>query len=284
VQFRAVALDKLQIEDERSFRHVALYDELKQRLRRDAYCFRVPSIEDVKGHRPVHRTDILFLNLVFWDAAGEVDVLDGRSVSADVLMHAAWHHVTRAHLVKASVPPCADGLFLGESIASAFDIYLVGRLLGHAPESELLENVVPAMADAAEASGVSAADFESLLEGVALDPDRAFIELRELLFDATTELLGCTSVDSASATLERLRARRFGPLLHYFELSNWILYARAHGNLQPDSRVRAIDAALRTVTAPLDWLEHEWVLGEGAGSERERADERSGQPAPRGEP
>ena len=38
-----------------------------------------------------------------------------------------------------------EGFLLGESIASAFDMYLVGRLLGHSPDASFLETQVPAM-------------------------------------------------------------------------------------------------------------------------------------------
>ena len=51
------------------------------------------------------------------------------------------------------------------------------------------------MAESAAAAGLSDADFEALLESVSADPDRAFEDLRELLFDATTALITCASVD-----------------------------------------------------------------------------------------
>ena len=179
--------------------------------------------------------DTLLLNLVFWDAAGQGDVLDEdhpcrrgdarRLAPRDPLR--AW---------RASVPPCADAFFLGESIASAFDIYLVGRLLGHAPDSEFLEGVVPAMAEVAEDAGMGDAAFDALLQSVADDPDRAFADLRDLLFDTTTALVQCDDIAGAAAVLAKSAGRRFGPLLHYFEVANWTLFARARGNSPPTRR------------------------------------------------
>lgn len=248
---RRLTLDDLDIEDERSFRHVALYAELKQVLRRDAYKFRV--IENASWDRA------LFLNLTFWDAAEQGDVLCEASVPADVVMHAAWHHLARRGLGAASTT--ADGLLMGEAIASAFDLYLVGRLLGHAPDSAFLGTQVPALAEAAEAAGLAEPDFEALLEDIALDPDRAFEDLRGLLFETVTDLLACSGAEAACAVLERADKHRFGPLLHHYELSTWVLYARAYAShaLAPDPAVRALDAALHEAKSSVDELERRWL-------------------------
>src|SRR5438132_294788 len=90
----------------------------------------------------------------------------GATTFASVAAHAAWHHLA-AKAVGAS-PPAA--MFLGESIASAFDLYLVGRLMGHASDSEFLATQVPAMSDAAAGAGVDEDAFEALLHGVTEDP------------------------------------------------------------------------------------------------------------------
>ena len=101
------------------------------------------------------------------------------------------------------------------AIASAFDVYLVGRLLGHAPASAFLASQVPAMAETASAAALS---------------ERAF---------------------------ER---HRFGALLHRYEISNRVLYARAYGARSAgDAKARAIDRALRRATLPLDWLATSWI-------------------------
>jgi hypothetical protein len=250
-------LDALTIEDERSFRHVALYDGLKQALLRDGYRFRVAP--------PAHAfwDRVAFLNLTFWDAAEQGDVLADDHLAADVVTHAAWHHLTHRALAEGGGttggPATADALFLGESIASAFDLYLVGRLLGHAPGSAFLETQVPAMADVAQAAGLPEDAFEALLATVAADPDRAFEDLRELLFDVTTALHPLRGADAAAAALAGFEGHRFQPLLHHFEVSNWLLYARAYAAEGSDPRARAIDAALRAAPVALDYLEERWV-------------------------
>lgn len=257
--FRRRTVDELTIEDERSFRHVALYADLKEILSRAKYPFRVlPETLEGRADRA------LLLNLTFWGADAGGDVLESETLPADVVAHAAWHHLAAKALPHQGKPSPA-ALFLGEAIASAFDVYLVGRLLGHAPNSSFLETQVPAMADATDAAGLDEDGFEAMLESIASDPERAFADLRELLFDATSALHACTDVDQATAALARFDEHRFASLLHRYELSNWVLYARAYGETEATdqsvsgTRARAIDAALRSHEVPLEWLVREWV-------------------------
>lgn len=260
MRFRSLLLSDLHIEDERSFRHIGLYDALKQALRRDGYRFRVPEGEPASWDR------VVFLNLTFWDLGEQGDVLSAAAIPADVVTHVAWHHLARRALQQAGAGASADALFFGEAIASAFDLYLVGRLLGHAPDAQFLETQVPAMAEVAAAAGLSDEAFEALLQDIAGAPERAFEDLREMLLDAGTALSTASGVDEAAAVLERFDGHRFGALLHHYELSNWVLYARAYAPAAraPDPAVRALDAALRAAPVALEWLEREW-LPAGAG-------------------
>ncbi len=259
-------IDELRIEDERSFRHVALYASLKEVLRRDEYVFRLLP-KSLAG-----RWDCaLLLNLTFWGASEGGDVLVDDVLPADVVAHAAWHHLAaRAFAAADGGPLSADALFLGEAIASAFDVYLIGRLLGHAPRSSFLGTQVPALADSASEAGLSEEEFHSLLEEIAGDPERAFEDLRQLLFDATTALAACSGVNDALVVLERCERHRFGPLLHHYELSNWVLYARAYakGGLEPDERARSVDRELRRADVALDWLASTWLGEDGSGRKR----------------
>lgn len=252
-RYRSLGVDELTIDDERSFRHVGLYADLKEILRRAGYRFRVL---DRKTWPEASWGDALLLNLTFWGGGEEGgDVMVDEHVPADVIAHAAWHHLA----AKALGTRSAEALFLGEAIASAFDLYLVGRLLGHSPDSEFLTTQVPAMSDAAADAGVDEAGFESLLEGVTSDPERAFADLRELLTDATTALHGAKGVADALPVLAQLRAHRYGALLHRYELSNWVLFARAYGVSGEGEAAREVDRALRAAADPLAWLTKHWV-------------------------
>ncbi|HXC52399.1 MAG TPA: hypothetical protein VN634_16070 [Candidatus Limnocylindrales bacterium] len=255
--FAALSVDELTIDDEASFRHVALYAELKQVLRAATYRFRVlPSAPGGQWERA------LLLNLVFWQADAGGDVLADRHLPADVVAHAAWHHLASRAVSGNDAPASAGAMLLGEAIASAFDLYLIGRLLGQAPQSSFLQTQVPAMAEAAMAAGLPDTEFERLLASVACEPELAFSDLRELLSDVTSALFACDSAEAALGALARFETHRFASLLHHYELSNWILHARAHGHPSAlaDARVEAVDFAMRSAPVALDWLVAQWVL------------------------
>jgi len=266
--FRTVSLDELTIDDERSLRAVALYDRLKQALRRSAYRFSIPAPGATASWDRV-----LFLNLTYWGGPAAGDVLCDDHIPADVVAHVAWHHLASRQVSARggaaapgtpAAPATATALMFGESIASAFDLYLVGRLLITAPDSDFIATQVPIMAECAEAAGLPAAGFETLMQEVSREPERAFEDLRALLLDVATALLACADADHAEQALNRFAGHRFEPLLHHFQLSNWILYARAHaGPPSPDdARVAELDATLRAAPIALDWLADHWLAPE----------------------
>src|SRR5258706_13738575 len=254
-RFGRATLDDLTIDDDRSFRHVELYADLKEVLRRDGYSFRILP-ED--GWASWDRA--LFLNLTFWGANEGGDVLVDAHVPADVVAHVAWHRLAVKALSTApGERPSVDALFLGEAIASAFDLYLVGRLLGHSPGSSFLSTQVPAMAEAAESAGLDENAFDEMLQSVAQEPERAFASLRELLSDATAALFATEHAETALTVLTDLASHRFGSLLHHYELANWVLYARAYGSIEPAPKVRTIERSLREAKDPLQWLTDAWI-------------------------
>lgn len=254
-----VQLADLTITDEASFAHVALYARLKRMLRDAKYPFHIAA-----SGTPLSWDRATFLNLTFWSAEEGADVLCESSIPADVFAHVAWHHLATtqlARLVPDAGAACADALFFGEAIASAFDLYLVGRLLVNVPDSDFIATQVSIMREAAEQDGLSAAEIEALLEGVVLDPERAFEDLRSLLFDVSRALFQCRNVVQAHAALESFGAHRFKSLLHHYQLSNWVLYARAYGAASPaqERAVHELDQTLRSAPVALDWLAEHWL-------------------------
>src|SRR5499427_4490651 len=260
VRFRLVTLDDLTIDDRGAFSDVAVYGRLEEILRRSAHGFRIP-----EGNQTVSWDRALFLNLTYWNEDEGADVLCDDHIPADVVAHVGWHKVVSRELARRGssrpAPPGAAALFLGESIASAFDLYLVGRLLRRAPDCDFVTTQVPLMAECAGESGLPEAGFSALLEAVARQPERAFEDLRALLFDAATALLACPGVAQAQAVLEGLADRRFAPLLHHYQLSNWILYARAyaHGDPATDAVAIEVDSVFREVPVSLEWLDRHFI-------------------------
>src|SRR2546422_42824 len=108
--------------------------------------------DDVRFHVPRSRTGwdrIAFLNLTFW-TPGAGELLPERATSVDALCHVTWHHLARRHLGARS----RDAALLGEAIASAFDLYLVGRLLRARRGARFLDDEVPRLAERTADAGL----------------------------------------------------------------------------------------------------------------------------------
>jgi hypothetical protein len=249
-------IDDLTIEDESAFLDVASYVALKETLRRDRYLFRLLPAEAARWDRA------LLLNLTFWGVEGGGDVLVDDVLAADIVTHAAWHHLAARALADSEGHQSAEALLLGEAIASAFDLFLVGRLLASGHASTFLETQVPAMAETALEAGLDDDAFDALLHSIAADPERAFEGLRALLFDVSIALLRCPDAQGGLLVLESFAKHPFAPLLHRYELSTWVLFARARASAseEPDEHVRAVDQALRRADVSLDWLEAKWLV------------------------
>ena len=247
-------VDDLQIEDESSFRSIEHYAILKEILRCAGYKFRCLTSGNAG------RWDrALFLNLTFW-GGGDGDILVDPVLSADVVAHVAWHHVTQRALDRMGVARSTDALFFAEAIASAYDVYLIGRLLGRAKRSSFLRTQVTAMADATRAAGLGAKGFAALLQGIAEDPAQAFEDLRGLLFAASTSLMAARNAEAAHHVLCKLEGHRFAALLHHYELSTWILYARAYASesAAPVPAIRKLDRRLAKSPSAIEELMTMW--------------------------
>ncbi|MBK8938958.1 MAG: hypothetical protein IPM79_15355 [Polyangiaceae bacterium] len=248
--FRA-SLAELEVEDEESFRHVGIYEDLKRHVSSLGPAFLVPAEGTWLGWDRA-----LLLNLLFWEP-GTADVLASRSIVADVVMHVAWHDLANKNL-----PACVESHLLGESIASAFDLYLVGRLLGHSPESSFLESQVGRMSEAAADAGVDEDAFQALLTEVASQPERAFEELRELLFDASRALLSPRAPADGLLALEAFEGHRYACLMHHYELASWVMRSRLESQGAPESATATaleLDAALRRAPDAVAHLERTWL-------------------------
>jgi hypothetical protein len=250
------AIAEITIHDEASFRHVGLYDALKQAMLDRNMCFHL--LGEAAGGQDAAR----LLNLAFWDPSAHAEVLSEAEIEADQLMHNAWHVLAREACGEHS--GTADALLLGESIASAFDVYLIGRTIGQQPDSSFLQSQVAAMSESAAASGASESEFEDMLGQMAREPERCFEALRQLLFDVSTTLVAASDLQSAAAALAASRDHAMYPLLHHYELPTWVLYARHYAShCEPTPSVRAIDEAMRGSDDSIAWLEARWVAGRG---------------------
>jgi len=129
------------------------------------------------------------------------------------------------------------------------------------------------MQEAAEERGLDGDAFAALLNDVVENPEKAFEDLRALLYDAGLALTAATDARQAEAALDALRDRRFAVLLHHFQLSNWVLYARAYagkpgraGLDEERAAIQKLDTTLRQAASSLGWLEEHWFAETGQGT------------------
>src|SRR4051812_40451481 len=109
---RTVSLDALTIDDEDSFTHVGLYQDLKAVLKESGHRFSIP-----EPGTNVTWDRALFLNLTFWGPQA-ADVLCEDHLPADVVAHIAWHHLASTRLAdpdETGAPSAAAALF-GEAL------------------------------------------------------------------------------------------------------------------------------------------------------------------------
>lgn len=248
-----VALSELEIVDAESFQHVGLYRDLHQLLAAsgDAFCVLDAPCATFERAATLHAA--------YGPAGSGRHVLVEPAVDAEVVPSVAWHQLAARAMPPRGGRPSVGSMFVAEAIAGAFEVYLVGRLLGHAPGSGFLEAQVASMTDTAEAAGLSDDQIEQLLTSLAEDPDGAFAGLYALLVDAASAMFAAAGAEDAAERLAALDERPFAPLLHRFDLSSWVLRARAYGDPSPDPRAAEVDAALRAARVPLDWLDGAWV-------------------------
>ncbi|MFO0562711.1 MAG: hypothetical protein U0269_32130 [Polyangiales bacterium] len=265
--FATVTLDALAIDDEEAFEHMALYAPLARVVREDALTFRVAPA----GSAQATWARALFLNLTFWHGDDTSDVLRERRIPADVVAHCAWHHLAKGALVTES--SSAEAMLLGESIASAFDLFMLGTLLAAGQDCDFLASQMQAITSSLEDVGYDERDAEARFERMALDPAGSFESLRALLFDVTTALLEARSLDAATAVFDRFESHPDAPLLHHYELSNWVLHCKAYAAPDPESarRAREVHAALREAPSSIEWLEARWLAPAIARLDRARS-------------
>lgn len=249
-----VPLSALPVEDEADFAQVPLYARLKQALLDDNVRYRIP-----KAGTELGRWDhVLLLNLAFWTPEEPDDVLESRFLSADVVAHRAWHHL--AHRALGSASRSIEGLMLGEAIASAFDVYLIGMLLRTCPGAAMLESQTVAMTEVMIAGGHSEQEALELFQSFSESPGQVFAELAQLLYEVGVALCRADGAEQAANVLCSVEERRVSPVLHHFQLASWVLYSKAYATHQKEGAMAAeLAAELLGAQDPLAELARRWL-------------------------
>ena len=136
MNMQRVPVSERTVEDEEAFGRLPFYRALRAWMDEADPVF---LITNEGGDQP---ESARLLNLAFWEPRSFMEVLTEPVVTADQLAHNALHH--RGYEALGDAARCLEGLLLVESIASAMDVYWLGKLLAEAPYAEFLETQVPA--------------------------------------------------------------------------------------------------------------------------------------------
>lgn len=161
------------------------------------------------------------LNLSFWHPNHQTEYLDSKELTGDLLIHIACHQLI--HLRFGSQDTAYR--ILGEVLASASDLYLVG-LFAQAvdqEETEFLAETIESFHFYYETYG-SLTALESVLEQCIEHPFETFTSLALYLNEFVQALL------FPAAEMERVLAdlskSPFYPLVHHYHLANWVVSLR----------------------------------------------------------
>lgn len=246
-----LSLDEVEVVDLDLYRHVAEVEWLLTFARERGLTF---ATVDPDGPA---EDEARVLNLAFWRPGDVAEILDEPYLTADQLAHNTWHAAAERALGPAA--RTAPGLLLAEAVASAFDVYLVGRLIGHHPDAPMLESQVPAMRDSATAAGLDEDEIEAMLTRFVDAPEASFGALWSLLYDVGLALAEAKDAEAAAEVLHRHRDAPLGALLHHYELPTWVLFARAYADAGDASSVASVVTALREAGDPVRWLCESWL-------------------------
>ena len=162
------------------------------------------------------------INLAHWQVDHHLEYLDEAAVNADQLIHFA------AHQVMACVLGCEDAhaLLLAETFASALDLFLLGKLIGAGEETEFLVETVESFGAYCDLYGKGPVQLEALLTRIRDDPFASMAAAADYLYRVAEILLTSQVVAETAAGLAALASDPLYPLIHHYNVVNWVLAIR----------------------------------------------------------
>lgn len=162
------------------------------------------------------------VNLLFWRAGERREYVDGSALYADQVIHLALHQLVDT-LVSRSHP---RGSLFAECLASASDVYLLGKLMGGGEETDFLRDTLASFGTYYEMYAHGEGDLERIIRQLRDDPFAAMTGLASFLEFFCLTLLESDTGEEARQKLLPLTTHRFYPLVHHYHTANWVLSLR----------------------------------------------------------
>lgn len=183
---------------------------------------------------PQGRGTARLLNLLQWELQAAIEYVDGDGPLADQVIHAAMHHFSDA-LFGSDTP---EEMLFGECIASAVDFYLLGKLIQAGIENDFLFDTIESLESYYEQYSEST-HLVKILQDVAEHPFKTFMNISEKLFDWVAPLLHAKTPESVEENLLAAQDSPYWPLIHHYNVGNWVLTLRARF---PNSTTQSFDS------------------------------------------
>ena len=212
-----VTLEEMAVVEEDAFRRAGL--DLLGHSRRMLKDLRIARVPEGRGIARL-------VNLLQWDVGEHMEYLDGEVVAADQVVHFAMHHIWDQKL--GSDHPLK--MLFAECMASASDIYLVGKLSHAGEETDFLADTLESFGSYFEMYS-SEEELEELVIQVVEEPFETMIEAARYLFELGSCLLEQV-IDMDKLIL--FQDHLFYPLAHHYNISNWVLTIRNRFPNNPD--------------------------------------------------
>ncbi|MDJ0842186.1 MAG: hypothetical protein QNK37_37140 [Acidobacteriota bacterium] len=162
-------------------------------------------------------------NLLSWQVDECLEYLDGDDLTTDQVVHFGLHQF--AHHRLGSKHPHA--VLFAETLASSADIYLLGKLAQAGMEPDFIHETLESFGFYYETYGDDAGHMEQLLSDLTTDPFGAMVTVGNYLFNFCTPLLYPASSDEPANILAVLQPHAYYPLVHHYNVTNWVLAIRA---------------------------------------------------------
>lgn len=168
------------------------------------------------------------VNLLQWQVDQQLEYLDGDAVAADQVVHFALHHLWHRRI--GSDHPF--DLLFAECMASASDLYLLGKLSNGGEETDFLVDTLDSFGSYYEIYS-SESRLEKLVARILENPYQTMSAAVDYLFRLGVALL---SPQINLEALARFQDDLLYPLAHHYNISNWILTIRNRFPGSPDAR------------------------------------------------
>ena len=170
-------------------------------------------------------------DLLNWRAGALCEHIDRRGVSADQVIHFAIHHVLDQNLEENH----PGAVLLAECLASASDLYLLGKLSQAGEETAFLSDTIESMCSYYEMYAAEPDHLEQFFAAFLENPFETMVETACFLFHFGAAFL---KSEPDLAVLTRFSENARYPLVHHYNLTNWILTIRARF---PDHKTENLD-------------------------------------------